>query len=541
MAAVELVGNTRSAVIAGIDYVNKLIDIAVEANRAEAILAGRNGEQALQRQGVLELQGGRLDEAGQAFEQLLRIDPDNPDALANLGTVRQQQGRYEQACAAMNSALAIAPQRADIHYNLGNTLAASGRWHEAEDAYRQAITLSPDNALFHYNLGAALHHQGLLEAAAESYRRATVIDGHYVEALTNHGIVLRELGRLEEAAKHFREALALHPDDPKLQRNLRGALQQQLPAWHWPMLADEDRNAAYRAAIERAVDPGSVVLDIGTGSGLLAMMAARAGARQVIGCEISPALADAAREVVRCNKLDQRVSIINRKSTALRIGEDLAQRATVLVSEIVDVGLLGEGVLPSIRHAIEHLACPEVRVIPAGATVYAQLVEIPGLRRVNPVNQLAGFDLSAFDRFRIPDDYLEVRLKNTPHRFLSQPIEITRFNFTAPPPYISEQAPCIIDCDLRATASGPVHAVAFWFDLHLDETITVSTGPENGLDAWGQAVQFLGTDLEVTRGESMRLTALVSDTRIEYRLVPGPVETGTAGSVESANGNRHRP
>ena len=487
--------------------------------------------------GVLALQRGQLDDAAHDFEQVLHREPGNPDALVNLGIVRQQQGRYPEALDAMRHALRIAPAREDIHYNLGNALSGAGRWHEAEEAYLQALSLNPDNALFHYNLGSARHHQGRLEEAAAAYLRATEVNGNYLEAWTNHGIVLRELGRIDEALKSFRAALALYPEDMTLQRNVRSALKQQLPGWHWPMLADEKRNGAYQQAIARAVDADSIVLDIGTGSGLLAMMAARAGARQVVACEISAPLADAASEVVRCNGLEKQVTVINRKSTDLRIGEDLQQAANLLVSEIVDVGLLGEGVLPSIRHALQHLACPDARVIPCGATVYARLVEAPGLRRVNPVTRISGFDLSALDRFRLPGDYLDVRLEQTAHGFLSDTMEVAHFDFAAPPPFISEQAPVCVDLTVRATASGTLHGVAFWFDLHLDDAITLSTAPTTELDAWGQALQFLDADRAVTQGEDIHLQALLSDTRIEYRLAPDrPGET--PGEPEKRPGKR---
>ncbi len=48
-------------------------------------------------------------------------------------------------------------------------------------------------------------------------------------------------------------------------------------AWHYDMLHDRQRNAAYAAGLQRVVQPGDIVLDIGCGSGLLSLLAARAG------------------------------------------------------------------------------------------------------------------------------------------------------------------------------------------------------------------------------------------------------------------------
>eukprot|EP00966_Prymnesium_polylepis_P024041 553550-Prymnesium_polylepis.1 len=73
------------------------------------------------------------------------------------------------------------------------------------------------------------------------------------------------------------------------------------------MLCDERRNGAYHRAICRAVaslPKGSVVLEIGSGSGLLAMMAAKAGASngvRVVGCEMHGVMAVAAQRVVAAN------------------------------------------------------------------------------------------------------------------------------------------------------------------------------------------------------------------------------------------------
>ena len=336
------------------------------------------------------------------------------------------------------------------------------------------------------------------------------------EALTNQGALFKELGRLGEAEERFQAAFELRPDDPALARNVRSLLQQQLPAWHWPMLADEQRNSAFDEAIRRAVGPDDLVLDIGTGSGLLAMMAARAGARQVIACEVSPSLAAAAARVVRRNGLDSQVAVINRKSTALSPGEDLPTAANVVVAEIVDVGLLGEGVLPTLRHALQELAVPGAAVIPCGATVHAALIEIPGMRRVNPVKQISGFDLSDFDRFRVPGEYQELRLKGVAHTLLSEPVEVVRFDFTRPVAFVPEDAPRCIPLRFTATSDGCVHGVAFWFTLELDSETRISTHPVEGVDAWGQAVQFFEADTPVNAGDALCLNAEVSDTRVGF-------------------------
>ncbi len=490
---------------------------AVDAYRAAATLAPE-WPAAWNGLGSALQQAGDLGAAEDAFERARKLAPASADAAANLATLRRAQGRDAEAVELLREALRLEPGQADLYLLLGESLVGVEHWAEAAACFRQVLTLDADSAPACFGLGVALDRQGLLNDAANAYRRAVELDPEQVDALVNLGIVLREAGRDTEAIEVLERASALRPDDDDLERTRRSTLARLLPPWHFRMLADESRNEAYRRAIERAVEAGDTVLDIGTGSGLLAMMAARAGAGRVLACEMAAPVAAAAREVVAANGLAECIEVLACKSTALTAGQPpLTRPADVLVSEIVDVGLLGEGVLPSVRHALTHLLRAGARVIPAAATVHARLVEIPRLRVVNPLGRLCGFDLSAFDRFRVPDDYLDIDLGTTPHRDLSGDFEVARFDL-ANPPLLHDDRPQGLDFDVEACAPGTLHAVALWFELELDAVERISTRPGSGQFAWGQAVQFLPADRTLRAGEQVALTAWVGDTRIRFEL-----------------------
>lgn len=92
------------------------------------------------------------------------------------------------------------------------------------------------------------------------------------------------------------------------------------------MLNDDARNRAYRRALEAAVQPDDLVLDIGTGTGLLAMMAARSmrhanSTGSVVGCEVHPATANLARRIVAANGLADTVCIVGKRSNDLIVGQ----------------------------------------------------------------------------------------------------------------------------------------------------------------------------------------------------------------------------
>lgn len=486
-------------------------------SRADKAKQQFNSQAAL-RQATHHHQAGQLQQAEQLYRQVLEVEPKNADALHLLGVIASQAGEYEAAVNLITQALEIKPNYADAHYNLGNVLDNQGRFEEAIDCYRRAIEVDPRYIDAYYNLGTALKDQGELEEAIAAYRRALEIKPDFGNALANLGTALLDQGRLDEAIACLRRALEIMPDCVEVDHNLRKALGRQIPSWHFPMLADTGRNGAYQRAIKKAVTGSSRVLDIGTGSGLLAMMAAKAGAAEVTACEMSKTIAEVAQQVIADNDLSGAVKLINKKSTALKIGVDMKARANVLVSEIVDVGLLGEGVVPTLRHALQNLVTPDAKVIPQAASVYAVLIETPWLRQVNPISTVSGFDLSAFDQLRDSYAYRQLHLKNEQHRPLTEPFHVKDFDFRNVPSPASESDPHRVFLETRAIVDGNVHAIAFWFDLYLDDDTVLHTGPDRELNCWGQAVQFFSRDTLVKAGERIALTMCHSDMRIWFAV-----------------------
>lgn len=111
----------------------------------------------------------------------------------------------------------------------------------------------------------------------------------------------------------------------------------------------------------------------GTGTGLLALLALEAGAERVYACETNPVLANMARAIVAAHGPGAKdgVVVVNKASQELRVGEDedLPAPVDIVVTELVDSGLLGEHILPVLRHARAALLHPGGRVIPHSGTV----------------------------------------------------------------------------------------------------------------------------------------------------------------------------
>ncbi|MGI5324656.1 50S ribosomal protein L11 methyltransferase [Actinomadura nitritigenes] len=334
-----------------------------------------------------------------------------------------------------------------------------------------------------------------------------------LDAFLNWGRDLHHQGRYEDAARAFELILGLDRDNEEALIGRNRAVRRAVPRWHWEMLHDEERAELYDRAIRRAVAaaPDALVLDIGAGSGLLAMMAARAGARQVVACEGQPSVAETTSRVVRVAGYDDAVSVVAKMSTRMAVPQDLPRRADLLVTEIVDCGLLGEGILGTIAHAREHLLAPDAVIMPSRGRITAQLVESEPLFRKNHVGKLYGFDLAPFNRLSTLE-YFDSRLHRHEHRTLSEPLTVFDFDF-----YTADARPERTELRVAPTAAGTMHAVAFWFEMELMPGITIGNAPEDG-SHWKQAIQCLPEPLHVQPGEPVVLAAAHDGESVRFEV-----------------------
>lgn len=461
----------------------------------------------------------RFEAAEAAFRRALALRPDFTDAQFNLANLLRDRSRLADAIALYRALLQAAPHYTAAQVNMGAALELSGDFEAAATAYRAAIAAQPALppawlTITHLNLAQVLQKQNRFRDAVEAFRLVLQRDATLAVAHFGLGQCARELGDTATALAAFEQAAKLAPGNADIRAALSGLLSGMIPGWHLPMLADTARNEAFASAIAKAVQPGMTVLDVGTGSGLLALLAARAGAEQVVACEAHQLIADTARDIVARNGFGERITVIARRSTELEPGKDLSRPADLLVAEILDAGLIGEGMLPTSRDALRRLVKPGAKVIPAAAQVLAQLVALPQLRAVNPLREICGFDLSPFDRFRNQSAHSIVRLDHEPYHPLSDIAEVLRIDFAHPPDWTTPETQ---RWTADIVAPGTAQAVVFWFELWLDDSIMVSTGPGGAMRHWGQAVCWLPEDRQVAAGDRLPFTVELADNQIGFR------------------------
>ena len=325
--------------------------------------------------------------------------------------------------------------------------------------------------------------------------------------------------------------------------------------WVLPMLNDRRRNELYDEAIraatyeaarrfknqcQRTQDSCIHALDIGTGTGLLAMMTSkhlRAALQsnadvpkvQITSLEMASAMARLAKLTVASNDLQDSINVLEEHSCEA----NLKHKFWMCTSELLESGLLGEGILPSLRDAWHRHLHPDAVIVPQKARVYAQLIESSGL-----VGNFCGPHSSADDdscslRFSTSPDGSNVLLRGNvivpihaeslfssdpAARLLTNPVLAMVFDFSKQKISCPEGQRQITN--LAPNKSGVAHGVLFWWELDLWDDITYSTqqGKEPWQDHWHQCLFVLEENVYVRKGQVLSLQCSHTDDRLSFSL-----------------------
>ncbi|NP_001017321.1 protein arginine N-methyltransferase 7 [Xenopus tropicalis] len=307
------------------------------------------------------------------------------------------------------------------------------------------------------------------------------------------------------------------------------------------MLHDKDRNEKYYqgicAAVKRVKKRGqeAVVLDIGTGTGLLSMMAVTAGADFCYAIEVFKPMSDAAVRIVKANGFSDKIKVINKHSTEVTVGldGDMKSKANILITELFDTELIGEGALPSYEHAQRNLMQDTWEAVPHCATVYAQLVES---HRLWSWNKLFPLNLETGDIRPHPElescpgapsvcDVQLSQLSPKDFKILSEVLCVFRVNFSQQ----VSSSPTSHPVHFKCLARGAAQVVLSWWEIDMDPdgSITCTMQPSwmylaqqpvPWRDHWMQCVYFLPKESLVTQGEMWCLTANQDDYCVWYSL-----------------------
>ncbi|MFN7917543.1 MAG: class I SAM-dependent methyltransferase [Vicinamibacterales bacterium] len=262
------------------------------------------------------------------------------------------------------------------------------------------------------------------------------------------------------------------------------------------MAFDAVRNEAYWAALARVVTPDSVVLDLGAGTGILGLLAARLGAKRVYLVDPSPIMT-LTRDIVAANHLEDRVICLAGRLSDVEIPE----KVDVIVSVMTGNFLLTEDLLPVLFEARDRHLKPGGHLIPDAAVMEVAPVSSPGMhaRHVGLWStmqhdvDLSACRLSAANSVHyLPDPLPEFR-------FLTDPTPILEMDFMT-----AAYEPLHATVEPTATESGECHGLSGWFKMRLgDQWLT--TSPTAPRLHWSPAYLPVDPPLHIERGSTIAI------------------------------------
>jgi protein arginine N-methyltransferase 1 len=235
---------------------------------------------------------------------------------------------------------------------------------------------------------------------------------------------------------------------------------------HRTYLSDPVRLAAFRTAIEAIVRPGSVVLDLAAGTGILGLMACRAGASRVYSIE-SGGMVEVARQVARDNGFADRITFLKQFSTHA----SLPERVDVVVADQVGNFGFNAGILEYFADARARFLKPGGVTIPSRIDLVACPVEAPGLSAQVEFWDTApgGFDFRSTRELAANTGY-QVDFPGT--GFLAPPATIASLDLNH-----ASVAPIHGRAGFRADRAAVLHGIGGWFVAELAPGVTMTNSP----------------------------------------------------------------
>ena len=275
------------------------------------------------------------------------------------------------------------------------------------------------------------------------------------------------------------------------------------------MLADHVRTSTYQSAFYSNPSDfaGAAVLDVGTGSGVLAFFAVQAGARQVYAVEMSKA-ANAARLLVKSNNCEERITVIQGKMEEV----DIPEMVDVIVSEPLGFLLVHERMLESFLTARDKWLKPGGKMFPSNSTIFVQPFTDQSIWDEQKLKadfwaetSFYGIDLSALKEQAMVEHFSQpvvgyfhpnILIAGTPAKKF--------FDFQTAP--ISSLLSFSVPFSFEVTTTSICHGLACWFDcdfLGSEATIVLSTAPDKPGTHWYQCRLLLRDPLAVNRGQRL--------------------------------------
>jgi len=274
---------------------------------------------------------------------------------------------------------------------------------------------------------------------------------------------------------------------------------------HEEMLKDEVRTMTYRNSMyhNKHLFKDKVVLDVGCGTGILCMFAAKAGAKKVIGIECSN-IVDHARNIIKANHFEDTIELIKGKVEEVTLPDGI-EKVDIIISEWMGYCLFYETMLKTVLYARDKWLAPTGLIFPDRATLYVCAIEDRQYKdqKINWWENVYGFDMSCVKKVAIGEPLVDVV---DPKQVVSNACLIKEIDIAT---VTMEDCTFSAPFQLTMRRNDYVHALVCFFNIeftHCHKRIGFSTSPESPYTHWKQTVFYFDDYLTVKKGEELHGT-----------------------------------
>ena len=262
---------------------------------------------------------------------------------------------------------------------------------------------------------------------------------------------------------------------------------------HEDMLKDKVRTLSYKNAIMMNPElfKGKVILDVGCGTGILSMFAAKAGAKKVYAVEKS-SIGEYAKQIVELNGFSGCIEVILGGMEEV----DIPEKVDVVVSEWMGYCLLYESMLPSVLIARDKFMKPDGVMMPSRATMYIAGIEDAEYRQKKILfwDSVYGFDYAPIKKWAL----LEPLVEECPQeRIITDDCVLVQFDLNK---CTAQDLNVDAEFSLAPFHTDTMHAFVVWFDVSFDgpqKVIELSTSPYKQKTHWSQSIFYLEEPVDV--------------------------------------------
>jgi type I protein arginine methyltransferase len=271
---------------------------------------------------------------------------------------------------------------------------------------------------------------------------------------------------------------------------------------HEEMLKDEVRTRSYMRAIcdNPHLFAGKTVLDVGCGTGILSIFAAKAGAAKVYAVECSK-IVDQARRIIQDNGFSDVVEVIEGKIEEI----DLPSDVDIIISEWMGYFLFYESMLDTVLYARDKWLRKDGLLFPDRATLYLCGIEDAQYKsdKIDFWDNVYGLNMSCIKNVALTEPLVDTvdceQVMTTVQAVFSVDMataKVADLSFAVP-------------FQLAAVRSDYCHALVAFFDVQFSrchKPVSFVTGPSNRPTHWKQTVLYLDSALPMEQGEVLKGT-----------------------------------